>query len=233
MTNQLATQPAANPMALLSGMDMATIDTDKLEKLLDLQAKWEDRQAEKDLAAALSNFQRDSPSIKKGRRTNNSDYASLDDIMLAIRGKLSENGLSVSFDTQSEEKHLKATCFILHSNGATFSRTVTVPVDTSMRGANVSQQMGSAVTYAKRYALVAALNLIVSDHDDDGGDAGIKLVSPEEAEEIEKLIQQVVTKHDDLALRDRLLEWIGAATVETIPADKFARVIANLKKKLA
>lgn len=220
---QTAQQP--NPISLLIGQDMSTIDADKMDKLLSLQERWEKQQAEKALNVALSTFQRNAPVILKTRKTNNSDYASLDDIMQTIRTHLADNGLSVSFDTETLDKSLKATCYVLHIDGASFNRSVTVPVDVSMRGANVSQQMGSATSYAKRYALVAALNLIVSDHDDDGAAAGSAYVTPDQIKEIDALVSKLPADR-----REAFLEWINAETVAHIKAADFDKAISQLKK---
>ena len=165
-------------MALLVGADLSSVDTDKLEKLMQLQERWEDKQADKALADALAEFQSTAPSTFKGRKSDRGHFASLDDIMLAMRVSLATNGLSISFDTATPEAgKLTAVCHVLHKDGGTLSRSVTVPVDSAMR-ANDTQKMGSAISYAKRYALTAALNLIVSDHDDDANSAGEEWITP-------------------------------------------------------
>lgn len=217
-------------MTLLVGMDMKQVDPDKLGQLLEIQAQWEDRQAQKALADALANFQKDCPSILKTRRSNNAAYASLDDIQFAIKSALSSNGLSVSFDTETPEPgKLKAICYVLHSGGAGFSRSVTVPVDTQMK-VNDTQKHGSAVSYCKRYAIIAALNLNVSDHeDDDGAAAGTATISAIEADEISTLLDKF---NDRELVLVSMLEWVGVESISQIPSAKIGAVLANLKKKL-
>lgn len=226
--NELATTTPQNPMALLMGADLSTIDPDKLEKLLALQERWEDRQAEKALSAALAAFQAECPTIKKERKNThlNTAYAKIDDIMATIQPVLSKHGLSVSFDTPSTNESLTAICHVMHSAGASFSRQVTVPVDKGMRGANITQQLGSASSYAQRYALIAALNLNVTDRqDDDGAGAGTATISEEQATEIHNLMEPLTADR-----RQKMLEWIGAASVEEIKAADFQKVIKNLKR---
>lgn len=230
MSTELTTTQDPMLFGIISPAMLKDIDVDKMQQLLQMKMTMDDRDAEKQLATALSSFQKAAPIIQKERRTNNSDYASLDDIMIAIRGHLSDNNLSVSFDTKTEEKALTAICYILHSGGAKFSRQVTVPIDTTMRGANASQQAGSASSYARRYALVAALNLIVSDHDDDGQSAGTAYVSDAHIDEIEKAMEATSNKTDDIALRDRILKWIGAKSVQEIPTDKVEMVLKELRR---
>lgn len=226
--NQLATTPPENPMALLMGADLSTIDPDKLEKLLALQERWEDRQAEKALAAALSAFQAECPTIKKERKNEHlrTAYAKIDDIMATIQPVLSKHGLSVSFDTPSTKESLTAICYVMHSAGAKFSRQVTVPVDTGMRGANITQQLGSASSYAQRYALIAALNLNVTDRqDDDGATSGSGKITEEQANEIYQLMDPLPPER-----RKGVLEWIKAESVEHIMAKDFEKVVKNLKR---
>lgn len=216
-------------MALLVGADLSSVDTDKLEKLMQLQERWEDKQADKALAAALAQFQSTAPSTFKGRKSDRGQFASLDDIMLAIRASLATNGLSISFDTQTPEAgKLTAVCHVLHKDGGTFSRSVTVPVDSAMR-ANDTQKMGSAISYAKRYALTAALNLIVSDHDDDANSAGESWITPDQSADIHELIAAI----NDPTVKKNMLKWLQVATVEEIPASKFQTVMKNLNAKLA
>lgn len=229
MSQELATTPQ-NPMALLMGADLSTIDPDKLEKLLALQERWEDRQAEKQLAAALTAFQADCPSIMKVRQNIHlkTAYAKLDDIMATIQPVLSKHGLSVSFDTPSDKESLTAICYVMHSSGAKFSRQVTVPVDTGMRGANITQQLGSASSYAQRYALISALNLPVTDRKDDDAVTTTEFVTVEQAKEIQDLYNAL-----PLERKEGFMEWIqklGAETIQFIKKSDYKKVLGNLKR---
>lgn len=205
---------------------MSGIDTDKLSKLMELQERWEARQSEKMLADALANFQSTCPSAIKSRKSDRGQFASLDDIMFAIRATLAANGLSVSFDTNTPEAgKLTAVCHVMHRDGGRFSREVTVPVDSAMR-ANDTQKMGSAISYAKRYALVAALNIIVSDHDDDGQGAGTKTITALQAEELNEMLYN--TPQGTL---EALLKWAGVETLAELPTAKFSKAKAAIQAK--
>jgi hypothetical protein len=205
-----------NPISLLAGQDMSGIDTEKLSKLMELQERWEARQCEKLLADAMANFQASCPSTIKSRKSDRGQFASLDDIMFAIRSTLANNGLSVSFDTNTPESgKLTAVCHVMHRDGGRFNREVTVPVDSAMR-ANDTQKMGSAISYAKRYALVAALNIIVSDHDDDGQNAGTKTITALQSDELTDMLFNAPA-----GTLEALLEWAGVETLAELPSAKF------------
>jgi hypothetical protein len=76
--------------------------------------------------------------------------------------------------------------------------------------------MGSAISYAKRYALVAALNIIVSDHDDDGQNAGTKTITAIQADELNDMLFNA-----PVGTLEALLEWAGVTTLAELPASKF------------
>lgn len=95
-----------------------------------------------------------------------SKYASLTEVMDAVREPFAKNGLAIvqGADTP-EETGLKVTTTLLHSSGEWISSSVHVPVE----GGN-AQKVGSALTYARRYSL-ATLCGVVADEDDDGNAA--------------------------------------------------------------
>lgn len=116
------------------------------------------------LATALVKFQKDVENIKKDSKNPffKSKYASLSNILDAVRQPLSENNLSFT-QFPCGEGELVTT--IMHSSGEFMSASFKVsPVK------NDPQALGSAITYARRYALSAALGLNVQD-DDDGNAA--------------------------------------------------------------
>ena len=59
---------------------------EKLERLMDLQERWETKNAERAFYNALSIFQSDCPIINKSGKTyNGTDYAKLEDISNSIK----------------------------------------------------------------------------------------------------------------------------------------------------
>ena len=90
-------------------------------------------------------------------------YATLASVWQAVRGPLTENGLSV---VQTCEPgaigELRLVATLLHTSGQWISGTTALPLP-----AQTPQGFGSALTYARRYGLAAMVGLCV-DHDDDG-----------------------------------------------------------------
>jgi hypothetical protein len=100
-----------------------------------------------------------------------------------------------------------------------------IPLPELIRGQNAAQQMGSATSYAKRYALCSALGIVTGD-DDDAHVAGTAFVTREQVEEMEKLL----AKCPDGTLAS-LLSFAGCDSVETVPQAKFGQAMKALIAK--
>jgi hypothetical protein len=168
------------------------------------------------LNGALADFQGEAPAVYKGTKGGQGNYARYDDVMRSIKPLLSKHGLSVSFDTEMGDGRVTVTATIKHREGAQFTSRATVPVDSAMR-ANDSQKMGSAISYAKRYCLTAALNLVTSDEDDDGQAAGTATIDESQQDRLRELADQIDDEHSV----ERWFQWLQVGTLEEIPANKF------------
>ena len=113
----------------------------------------------KELAEALTKFQWKMTSVKE-TATNpffKNTYASLEDIINASRAGLAENGLSFA---QFPSGQNSLSTILMHASGQWIEDTFTMtPVD------NKPQSLGSALTYARRYALAAVLGIATTDDD--------------------------------------------------------------------
>ena len=96
-------------------------------------------------------------------------YSTLDDIWEVARAPLSKNGLSVIQIPTNDESKLYLETILIHSSGQWISGTMILPI-VAVRMSEL-QAMGSAITYARRYALGAMVGVTTGD-DDDGQVAG-------------------------------------------------------------
>jgi hypothetical protein len=138
-----------------------------------------------DLAAALVAFQASAPSINKGRTaliptksggSYSYKYADLSDIWDSIREPLKANNLAVTQSlTGGSSGFMGIRTTIWHKSGQNISDTVDLAINS-----RTPQEVGSQVTYFKRYALSALLGLSTED-DDDGAAASSR--RPERVEE--------------------------------------------------
>lgn len=112
-------------------------------------------------------------------------YADLGDILDGIDEALAMHSLIVVQSVEKPDAGVSVTTRLIHASGQwiEFGPT-TLPVEKM-----TPQSAGSAITYARRYALSAALCL-VADDDDDGNGAGVTKASGKEAAEALKARKQ-------------------------------------------
>lgn len=116
----------------------------------------------KDVCAALVDFQIAISNPVARRKANYGKYADLADILDHARHQLGAVGLAVTQETVTAEAGIGVLTRVIHRSGQYLEYgPLWLP-----QGAN-AQQHGSAITYARRYALAAALG-IAAETDDDG-----------------------------------------------------------------
>lgn len=164
-----------DPVSLIKTAVEQNFDIDKLKQLMDLQERWEAKQAKKSFLSALSRFQTMVPVLKKTKTANVNSrtggsfkykYADLGSITQTIKKPLQECGLSYRWEFAEANGKMKVTCFVSHIDGHTETTTMEAAADNS--GAkNDIQQKGSTHTYLQRYTLIGALGLSTADEDND------------------------------------------------------------------
>ena len=170
-----------DPQALLAKAVETGAGIETLERLVTLTKEiraWTAREA---WYEAMAEFQKRCPPIRKSKtakiatRTGGSysySYAPLDEILSTIQQLMGELGLSVSWRTRVEGNAIVANCWVAHKLGHhEESGDVVMPFQNDGR-MNPAQVVGSASTYAKRYALLAILGMAPEDDDDAQGTAG-------------------------------------------------------------
>lgn len=121
----------------------------------------------KELSTALAKFQGEvtNPLNTATNPFFKSKYAPLNDILALVRPLLSKQGLSVIQTPISSEGMIGVTTLLLHESGEYIEF---LPVMLNM-DKPTAQGAGSAITYARRYAISAILG--ISSEDDDDGNA--------------------------------------------------------------
>ena len=166
------------PMQMINTAIERGADVGMLEKLMDLQERWEANQARKAFDNAMAAAKSEIPVIGKDRevdfstskgRTNyrHEDLASIDRVVTPI---LAKHGLSYRYRTASPVgEPVTVTCVISHRDGHSEKNSLQAGRDDS-GNKNSIQAIGSTITYLQRYTLKAALGLSAS-KDDDGQSA--------------------------------------------------------------
>lgn len=152
--------------------------------MTDIQIEQEPRtmpQPQNKVRAALVKAWGSFPSVIKDRdnQITRSRYATLDSLIETIKPILSENELMPSQEIETSTRTVTVRTMLYHSSGECIEFS---PVQLPVVGKRISggggeysdnngpQEFGSSITYARRYALLAALG--ISTGDDDDGNAG-------------------------------------------------------------
>lgn len=215
------------PLTLLQSCIANGQDPDKMLGIIERMAANEaaDRYGE-----AFAKFQSLCPQIHKSRSIDlgggkGPTYASLDDILRVVKPILAECGLGVSFSaTITDDGKMQCKCFVRCGRHVEESE-ITLPAPSQMR-VNDTQKMGAALSYAKRYALCAALNIVVTDEDTDA--AGVcETITEEQAVTLREWIGNVS------ADEGKFLAWLGVKSLAEIPRNKFDDALKALQSKAA
>jgi hypothetical protein len=147
--------------------------------------EWEEFSVRKGWQAVSSDIDKLAPALVKAQgaiegaikdRKNDhfkSKYADLSAVWEACKPALQANGLAVlQLPCKAPPGHIGLVTVVLHESGQSISETFFMP----LRDASNPQAAGSALTYARRYALSAALG--VCPEDDDGNGAAKAAAAP-------------------------------------------------------
>ncbi len=118
-----------------------------------------------EISKAMANAQGEmEPALKSSKNPFfKSNYSDLASIMDSIKIPLKKNDLSIWQDVITNDKGISVCTMVSHSSGQWIEFG---PLEIALAKRD-AQSVGSAITYAKRYALSAAVG-VVSDNDDDG-----------------------------------------------------------------
>lgn len=219
-----------NPLAMLGMAIEKGMSVSDLGPLMDLVERDQASKARVAFTAAMSEFQAKCPTIRKTGKGDRYNYAPLDEIIWTIRPVLDECGLSVRFDSETTADTVTAICYVSHKDGHTEKSQFTAPIDRAVSKAgnslmNSTQQVGSANSYAKRYALGNALNLVGSEFDDDGAGLTASYITEKQVITIRDWVEN--TDSDEKAF----CEWLKVDSLEQIYSKDFNKALNALKQK--
>ena len=155
-----------------------------------------------------------------------SKYADIGAVIDAIKPALIRHGLFFTQHPEPSERGVCVETMLHHASGESISLgKLFVPANKQD-----AQGFGSALTYARRYALVTAFG--VPTEDDEGNAAtksvsGSAYISDEQLVKLQSLIK--ATSSNVQAFCQRL----KVETLDTLPASKFAEALDLLETKLA
>ena len=198
----------AMPSELLRIAVAQKADMDTLNKLMDLQERWEKNEAKKAYVVAMNAFKANPPEITKNELAKFTSinkqgkeievewwYSTLDHIHDAILSALSKQGISHRWIIeQPNAETVRVSCVLTHKLGHSVQTTLQGPVDHS-GSKNAIQAIGSSAKYLERYTLMAATGLADSSPDVDGN-AGAANAPSSALSEVMKRIKSARTATD-------------------------------------
>jgi len=210
-----------------------SVDMDKMERLLEMQERILNRNAESEFNAAMSRAQ-----AKIGRvaadatnpqtRSKYASYAALDRV---LRPVYTEEGFALSFDT-GEAPHpdsVRVLCYVSHVAGHKRTHHVDMPADgKGAKGGDVmtkTHATGAAMQYGMRYLLKLIFNVAVGDDDDGNGATPIKRITAKQAADIDALIEEVG------ADKAKFLRYFKIDSTERLAAAAYKDAVAMLEAK--
>lgn len=158
-----------------------------IEKMLNLQERFEKNEARKAFYRAFAEFKAEAPPVTKDKFNKHFQtwYTSLENLLNTYGPYLGKNGLSVTFPTKLQdisEKTMSAVCRLSHSMGHYEDYPMTVPIDkaavgkqSGQKSRNDIQDIKSTFTYLRSMTAEAALGVAGTEAtvDDDGNSAGV------------------------------------------------------------
>ena len=152
-----------------------------------------------------------------------SDYADLTSVIKAIKEPFANHGLSYTQFPTNDEGRIGVVTLLMHESGEYLEHSYTLPTTKAD-----PQSAGSAITYARRYALQSIAGIPTADDDAESamlrGDDK-KKVNEDQVISIKKLLDE--TKVDQTAF----LEWVKVKSISEILASKYDKVVAALEAK--
>lgn len=210
------------------------VDVSKLEKMMNLQERILDRDAEQAFNADMVRCQNAIRTVRENQRNNqtNSRYADLEAITRAAKPIYTENGFALSFyegETQ-KENHIRICVDVMHRQGHTKSRHVDMAIDdTGAKGAPTKTKIhgeGSSISYGRRYLTCMVFNIPTGDDDDGNKASGAQYINEDQQTSIKILLSKAYD--DDPNLISKFFEHIGCTGLNDIPASDFQKHKAAL-----
>lgn len=228
---------SATPMDLIARAQANGADIETISKYMDLQERYENREALREYNKAVALFKTENTVIYKNANVDfktktgirvNYKHATLGSIVNTVTPLLAKYGLNHSWAVRQEGQSITVKCKLSHSDGHSESVSLFGPPDSSGLKSPV-QAVASTVTFLQRYTLSMILGLASGDPDNDGRgapkSAPVKTITESQCADLEALIDEV--KADKMGF----LSYLKIASLEQLPASNYKSAIKALEGK--
>lgn len=235
MSNELTT--ASNVTSFLDVIQRAAsdpnIDVDKMSKILDMQERILNKNAEVAFNSAMVALQKEMPRIIKSseNKQTSSHYAKMQNIDKVITPIYTSHGFALSFGTGESplENHVRITCEIMHQDGHSKHRFYDLALDDKGIKGSVNKTLihasASSITYGQRILKCLIFNLQLTD-DVDGNKPKEETVSEEQQANLQALIDEVGESG-----RKALFDWLKITDLSDVPAKHYNKAVEGLERR--
>lgn len=178
--------PATEAATILQIIERAAsnpdVDIDKMERLLQMQERIVQRDAEAAFNSAMRDCQAEMRPVSADAENpqTHSKYASHGKLDKALRPIYTKHGFALSYDEGESPKtdHVRVLCYVSHTGGHSRTYHRDMPADgKGAKGGDVmtkTHAAGAAGSYGARYLLKGIFNVAIGEDDNDGNGAGAK-----------------------------------------------------------
>lgn len=166
------------PMEILQSAVDKGVDAEQLEKLLELQERYEANQARKAFSESMHAAQTEMPRVIRDadNKQTGSKYARLEDVQIAAGPIYTKHGFSLSYGEGATliEGYKRTICDVRHSAGHVEQYHLDLPIDgigprgNAIGGMNRVQGCISTTSYGQRRLLCMIFNITIAGDDNDG-----------------------------------------------------------------
>lgn len=234
VTPAVSNQTALTPMAMIGQALQSGASVEMIASLMDLQDRYETKQARKAFDNAMASAKAEIPVIIKNRTVDFTSakgrthyrHEDLAEVSRTVSPILAKHGLSYRFRTTSNpDEPVVVTCIVSHRDGHCEENTLSAGRDES-GSKNSIQSIGSTLTYLQRMTLKAALGLAASEDDDGKTSGGAHAAISQD--QVGSLVELLESTNADKA---RFLKYFKVETLADLPAKRFAEAVQMLNAK--
>jgi hypothetical protein len=188
-----------------------------------------------ELAKALSQLHGEIEDPIKNKQGNKSKYADLPQVLKTLRPLLNKNKLSFSQFPGEEDGKMTIETIIMHESGqwlSSFYKMTALDPIVSREGKvamNKTQGEGGGITYARRYALLAAF-AICGDDDTDANSSSANSNNKASSVQVETLLKLLNNDKDRI---QKMMERLKLDNINNLTLDQYLTVTESINKQKA
>lgn len=182
MENAIAKQEVDIQALISQGLEKGA-GIDVMERMFAMAKEMDAIRAKRAFFEALAKFESEILTIEKKKEVKDREgkhrywYAPLEDIVCQVKAALEKNGFSYTLKVLQPEGKVTVICEAHHIAGHSENTDVTVTVGEG-KFMSINQEVGAAITYAKRYSFCNAFGIMTGDEDTDAAEDENKETKP-------------------------------------------------------